>query len=193
MTTVRVYLEKEIKDDEDFHQDWRKGIVTGRQFNGVEVYPDKGLYYTSEFNLDDTLPQFVAEKVAFVTCMENVTSNREAGFYSLGYTSAEVKKGADGKVGISIRAKTLEDAAQLYGAIRFGTIRPIKSDGWSGAQSPDELKVEIERLKRDLDASVNVERLYNLILYRIKEYMEKRPVVFRSSILEIINETHLDS
>ncbi|MDA2922129.1 hypothetical protein MYX07_02560 [Patescibacteria group bacterium AH-259-L07] len=158
MAQLHVYFKYEIKDLAEFETtdvNEKHGNVHKKcRYKGVRVYRDRGVWYTSDFDLEDPIPERILKDITDVSFHDYlpISTQREIGIYRdgrrFGDAVGELKEPTGSSYPLEIRAKGPKNVAKLYYAIRNGSVRPKES--WESEQSGksrQELKAELKRLE----------------------------------------------
>jgi len=130
--TIRVYLQGDkVTKLEGFDtkqkRDRENNTWNENSINGLRLYPDKGngLWYIESSDLNDSVPEWVADIVEEISCQDTFAlwPERETGIYRYASAEGELNR-TDDYHSIRIRAKTIDDMRKLFRKIRGGAIRP---------------------------------------------------------------------
>jgi hypothetical protein len=149
MSGGKIYLEDgvDIKKEEQIE----KGKKVSRYFfRGIQFFEDDGRFYLLLHRLEDGVPETVKDVVGKISFYEwfLVEPERTRGRYELESASATVdlvsveKKD---KYVVRITSKTMEDARELYYAIRAGEILPTESWEEKQVEPISEMRVKFDR------------------------------------------------
>lgn len=152
----KIYLKDEIMEREDFEaKEQEKGTEKWNQYflGGVRISRDSGRFYLTLNKLEDRIPEIVKDVTNEISFYNQIPMNPERirGRYELESASATVDQVPDGRLGndseyaVQITSETMEDARELYYAIRVGEILPTESWEEEQVEPVSEMQVEFNR------------------------------------------------
>lgn len=175
--SIRVYLRGDevqklpgftTKPRRDHGQEWNE-----YELPGLKLSHDNGRWHIPLSEPTEPVPAAVADIVEEISFYGQIPlfPRRERGIYRHESAEAEVESTGykDGRIGVRIQAKNMEDLLHLYRKIKDGSIRPEQSfEGQQGGLSHAELEAELERTRQGANSTLESMELEKLKLESLK-------------------------